>query len=45
MLVELKINKINVVFTKSELISIGMGLADGSIDYKSLVGNIKNHQD
>lgn len=45
MLVELKINKINVAFTKSELISIGMGLADGSIDYKSLVDNIKKHQD
>lgn len=45
MLVELKINKINVAFTKSELISIGMGLADGSIDYKSLVDNIKKHLD
>lgn len=45
MLVTLKVNKLNAVFSKSELISIGMGLADGSIGYESLVEIIKKHHD
>lgn len=44
MLVTLKVNKINVSFKQTELISIGLGLADGSMSYESLVEIIKNHQ-
>lgn len=44
MLVTLKINEVNAVFTQAELISIGLGLADGSISCESLIEIIKSHQ-
>lgn len=44
MLVTLKVNEINVAFTQSELISIGLGLADGSMSYEYLIEIIESHK-
>lgn len=41
MLTMLRINKVNLVYSQNELISLGLGIADGTIDYNQIVDWIK----
>jgi death-on-curing protein len=43
MLFLLKINNIEITYTQDELIKIGLGLADGTINYESLLLWVKTH--
>jgi death-on-curing protein len=43
MLVMLRINKIELSYTQQELISLGLGIADGSLDYEYILGWINEH--
>ena len=43
MLVVLRLNDITLSFTQDELIVLGLGLAEGSIDYESVVNWIQAH--
>ena len=43
MLVTLRINDISLLYTQHELISLGLGIADGSIGYDEIVDWINNH--
>jgi len=44
MLTALRINQIELIkYTQTELVSLGLGIADGSIDYQDIVLWIKEH--
>jgi death-on-curing protein len=43
MLVILRMNDIVILFTQQELITLGLGIADGSIDYEDIVNWIATH--
>jgi len=43
MLVILRMNDIELSFTQQELITFGLGIADGSIDYEDIVAWIHKH--
>ena len=43
MLVMLRLNHINLAYAQEELIHLGLGIADGSIDYEQIVEWIKHH--
>ena len=43
LLVILRMNGISVQFTQQELIKLGLGVADGSIDYEEIVAWVNKH--
>ena len=43
MLTVLRINQVKLNYTQAELISLGLGIADGTIDYQDIVFWIKVH--
>ena len=43
MLVMLRLNKIELAYTQDELIALGLGVADDSIDYEEIVSWINGH--
>lgn len=43
MLVILKLNSINLTYSQKELIDLGLGIADGSVNYENIVEWIKQH--
>ena len=43
MLVMLRLNGITPMFTQPELIALGLGIADGSLDYEYILAWIKSH--
>jgi len=43
MLVILRLNKIALSYTQSELIALGLGVADGSIEYEEIVAWVNEH--
>ena len=43
MLVMLKINKVELLYTQQELIDLGLGIADSCIDYPQILDWIKSH--
>ena len=43
LLVILRMNDINLSFTQQELIALGLGIADGSLDFESIVAWINAH--
>jgi len=43
MLVMLRLNKIELAYTQDELIALGLGVADGSVDYEEIVSWINEH--
>ena len=45
MLVMLRLNGINPLFTQQELIDLGLGIADGSFEYNEIVTWLDNHVD
>ncbi len=44
MLMTLKLNNIEIKYTQTELISLGLSTADGQTDYDSILNWIKKHQ-
>ena len=44
MLVMLRMNGIDLKYTQKELIRLGLGVADGSIDFKDIVAWINSHK-
>ena len=43
MLVMLRLNKVELAYTQDELIALGLGVADGSVDYEEIVSWINEH--
>lgn len=43
MLVILKLNSINLTYSQKELIDLGLGIADGSVNYENIIDWIKQH--
>jgi len=43
MLVILRMNDITLLYTQQELVKLGLGIADGSIDFKDIVAWINAH--
>ena len=43
MLVMLRMNNISLSYTQAELVSLGLGIADGSVDYDKIVTWINDH--
>jgi death-on-curing protein len=43
MLIILRINDISLLYTQQELVTLGLGIADSSIDYKDIVTWINKH--
>ena len=43
MLVLLRLNKITLSYTQNELVMLGLGIADGSIDYEGIITWIEGH--
>jgi death-on-curing protein len=45
MLVTLRMNDVTMLFTQQELVVLGLGIADGSIDYEGIVEWLAAHQE
>jgi len=43
MLIVLHLNSIKLTYTQQELISLGLGIADGSLDYEYILAWIESH--
>ena len=43
MLVKLRLNGINLTFTQPELVALGLGIADGSLEYEDIISWINEH--
>ena len=43
MLVLLRMNSVSLLYTQAELVSLGLGIADGSADYNNIVTWINDH--
>jgi len=43
MLVMLRLNRVLLTYTQQELISLGLGIADGSLDYEYILGWVNTH--
>lgn len=44
MLVILRINGVELAYTQPELIALGLGIADGSVEYETIVEWLSNHE-
>lgn len=45
MLLTLRLNDITLVYTQAELIALGLGIADGTLDYSAILIWITNHKE
>ena len=44
MLITLQLNNVKIKYTQSELISLGLSVADGKTDYENILSWIKEHE-
>lgn len=44
MLMTLKLNDVSIIYTQAELVALGLGIADGSLDYDAILAWIRTHE-